>query len=110
MTIVTPFFNTEPAIFEGAAASVLQQSLQQWEWVVVDDGTTRGDSLEALEDSRRDPWSPVVRIAENRGLPAARNTGREHARGGFILQLDSDDLLEPTAAEKWLWFLVSHPE
>jgi glycosyltransferase involved in cell wall biosynthesis/GT2 family glycosyltransferase len=111
VTIVTGFFNTEPAIFEETVLSVFQQSLQQWEWVIVDDGTTQSDSLAALEDvAARDPRIRVVRHDRNRGLAAARNTGVKHARGSFILQLDSDDLIEPTAAEKWLWFLVSHPE
>lgn len=111
VTIVTAFFNTEPAVFDETVLSVGQQSLQQWEWVIVDDATTRGDSLQALADvAARDSRIRVVRHDRNRGLAAARNTGVKHARGSFILQLDSDDLLEPTAAEKWLWFLVSHPE
>lgn len=44
------------------------------------------------------------------GLPAARNTGFRAARAPFLFQLDSDDLLEPTALEKTLWMLISHPE
>jgi glycosyltransferase involved in cell wall biosynthesis len=111
LTIVTPFFDTDPRIFEETALSVRRQSLQQFEWLIVDDGSTRQESLAALgrfDDA--DPRIRVLRHERNRGLPAARNTGIEHARSEFVLLLDSDDLLEPTAAEKWLWFLTSHPE
>jgi glycosyltransferase involved in cell wall biosynthesis len=111
LTIVTPFFDTEPSAFEKTVGSVRQQSLQQWEWVIVDDCSTRRDSLEMLGRCREaDPRIRVVRHDENRGPAAARNTGVKHARSEFILKLDSDDMVEPTFAEKCLWFLVSHPE
>src|SRR5258708_26910326 len=89
---------------------VVGQSLQQWEWLIVDDGSTKHFPEEVLSSSALDPRITVIRHSQNRGLPAARNTAVKHAQTEFILQLDSDDLLEPTAAEKWLWFLLSHPE
>jgi len=111
LTIMTPFFDTDPAVFEETVASVQGQSLQQWEWVIVDDGSSRPDSLELLGAcADADPRIRIVRHEWNRGVVAARNTGLASAGSDFVLQLDSDDLLEPTAAEKWLWFLVSHPE
>lgn len=109
VTIITPFYDTGP-VFEETARSVLQQSFQQWEWVIVDDGSTDPDALEMLaRTADSDPRIRVVR-QENRGLPGARNTGFRHARADFVVQLDSDDLIEPTALDKWLWFLLSHPE
>ena len=111
MTIITPFFDTDPTEFEKTVVSVGRQSLQQWEWVIVDDCSTRRDSLEMLRRCRdADPRIRVVRHDENRGPAAARTTGVRHARSEFILKLDSDDMVEPTFAEKCLWFLVSHPE
>jgi glycosyl transferase family 2 len=111
VTIVTPFFNTEPRILEETAVAVRRQSLQQWEWLIVDDGSTRQDARDSLlRISRSDSRIRVVRHEENRGLPAARNTGVARATAPYVLFLDDDDLLEPTALEKWLWFLESHPE
>jgi glycosyltransferase involved in cell wall biosynthesis len=111
LSIVTPFFDTDPPVFEETVRSIMSQSLQQWEWVIVDDGSTREDCRELLADlARRDLRVRVVRHERNRGVPAARNTGIAKARCDFVLQVDSDDLIEPTAAEKWLWFLASHPE
>jgi glycosyltransferase involved in cell wall biosynthesis len=111
LTIATPFYDTAPAVFEETVRSVQRQSLQQWEWLIVDDGSTRADSIALLAAlANADPRIRILRHPENRGLPAARNTAVANARTGFVLQLDSDDLLEPTAAEKWLWFLASYPE
>jgi glycosyltransferase involved in cell wall biosynthesis len=110
VSIVTPFYNTG-AIFHETARSIVQQSLQQWEWLIVNDGSTEAEALSILEEYRHgDPRIHVIDHEQNRGLSAARNTGYAAARAEFVIQLDSDDLLEPTAAEKWLWCLTSYPE
>src|SRR3989338_5398653 len=102
VTIVTPFFNTGP-IFHDTARSVLHQSFQQWEWLIINDGSTDPEALVILDDYRhKDPRIRIIDHPENRGLSAAR--------ASYVVQLDSDDLLEPTAVEKWCWFLESYPE
>jgi len=109
-TIVTPFYNTGE-IFHETALSVMRQSFQQWEWLIVNDGTTDQQSLNILTDYRnRDPRIKVIDHEKNRGLPAARNTGFRLARTSYVVLLDSDDLLEPTAIEKFIWHLETHPE
>lgn len=109
-TIVTPFFNTG-ALFHETARSVLAQSFQQWEWVIVNDGSTDSEALAILEAYRRcDHRIRVIDHAENRGPGAARNTGLAAVRTSYVVQLDSDNLIEPTAIEKWLWCLESYPE
>jgi glycosyltransferase involved in cell wall biosynthesis len=110
VTIVTPFYNTD-AVFHETARSVLRQSLQQWEWLIINDGSTDPSSLAILESYRHcDPRIRIIDHNANRGPSAARNTGFQVAQTQYVVQLDSDDLLEPTAVEKWLWFLESHPE
>lgn len=109
-TIVTPFFNTGE-VFHETAASVLGQSLQSFEWVIVDDGTTDAAALAVLNQYEGiDPRVRIIRHGENRGLSAARNTGFAAARSGFVFMLDSDDLIEPTTVEQCLWYLHTHPE
>jgi glycosyltransferase involved in cell wall biosynthesis len=111
VTIVTPFFNTPADVFAEAVRSVERQSLQQWEWVIVDDGSTSADSLAAFSSLEgTDPRIRVIRHSSNRGVSAARNTAIREARAAFVLLFDSDDLMEPTTVEKWLWFLTSHDE
>jgi glycosyltransferase involved in cell wall biosynthesis len=110
VTIVTPFFNTG-SVFHETARCVFQQSFQQWEWLIVDDASTDAEArtvLASYEDV--DPRVRVLHHEANRGPGAARNTGFAQARAPYVVQLDSDDLIEPTAIEEWLWFLDGHPQ
>lgn len=110
MSVVTPFFNAGD-VFEQTARSVKTQSLQSFEWVIVNDGSTDPESLARLQAFRTgDPRIRVIDHTENRGLSAARNTGFHDARARFVFQLDADDLIEPTTLEKCAWFLASRPE
>lgn len=109
VSIVTPYFNTGE-IFRETVESVLRQSLQNWEWVIVDDGSTDRDSVEFLyREAARDSRIHVVR-QDNSGPSAARNFGFSQSNGRYICLLDSDDLLEPTYFEKCAWFLDANPE
>ncbi|MEW6503873.1 MAG: glycosyltransferase [Chloroflexota bacterium] len=110
VTIVTPFYNTGEVFYQ-TAQSVLQQSLQQFEWLIINDGSDDPQSLQILDQYRqKDPRIRIIDHAENRGLSAARNTGFRHAQTEYVSLLDSDDLLEPTAVEKWWWFLQTQPQ
>ena len=95
---MTPFFSVVIPVYNRAALlgqalrSVLAQTEQDFEIVVVDDGSLDNPSrtVEALADPR------IVFVRhENRGGGAARNTGIDKARGRFIAFLDSDDRFLP---------------
>lgn len=110
LTIITPFFNGGE-IFRETALSVLHQSFQQWEWIIVNDGSTDPRALTLLDEYRfLDPRIQVLDLPNNQGVSVARNIAVQAARTAYIAHLDSDDLLEPTALEKWLWYLEAHPE
>jgi len=110
VSIITPFYNTG-AVFHQTAQSILQQSLQQFEWLIINDGSDDVQALQILDQYRhRDVRIRVIDHSDNRGLSAARNTGFYHARTEYVAVLDSDDLLEPTAVEKWWWFLQTQPQ
>lgn len=107
VSIVTPYFNTE-AFFVETFISLLAQSLQNWEWVIVDDGSLDRDAITRLaEVAAKDLRVRTIR-QENAGPSAARNTGYKASIGRYICLLDSDDLLEPTYLEKCVWFLDSN--
>lgn len=113
-TVITPYFNAGPEFAE-TARCVLGQSLQQLEWIIVNDGSTDADSLAQLDRYRphgpsHDPRIRVIDHDENKGLPAARNTGFASARTPYVYQLDADDLIEPTTVEKCLMALAHRPE
>lgn len=86
-SVVIPLYNKERYI-RRTLESVLAQTFQHFEVIVVDDGST-DNSLNAA----RQAASGRVRIIsqENRGTAAARNTGIEHAEGEYIAFLDADD-------------------
>jgi len=110
VSVVTPFFDVGE-VFHETARSVMGQSLQQWEWIIVNDGSTDTGSLAVLDFYRgRDPRIHVLDLPENRGPGSARNAGFRAARSPYIALVDADDLLEPTALEKWAWHLETHPE
>jgi glycosyltransferase involved in cell wall biosynthesis len=110
VSIVTPFFNSD-ATFHETALSVMRQSLQQWEWIIINDGSTDPVSKIVLQSYRQsDDRIRLIDLPENRGPSAARNIGVRQARADYVVFLDSDDLLETTALEKLLWFLESRPE
>ncbi|MHB8773174.1 MAG: glycosyltransferase [Syntrophales bacterium] len=109
VSIITPYYNTEE-LFGETVVSLLSQSLQNWEWVVVDDGSTDKESLQRLAAvAARDGRIKVVR-QNNAGPGAARNTGFRNTSGRYVCLLDSDDMVEPTYLEKCVWFLDSNPE
>jgi glycosyltransferase involved in cell wall biosynthesis len=109
VSIVTPYYNTEEIFFE-TFVSLQAQSLQNWEWVIVDDGSTDQESVNRLASvAERDQRIKVVRQA-NAGPGAARNTSFRNTVGRYLCLLDSDDMVEPTYLEKCVWFLDSNPE
>lgn len=81
-----------------AIASVRGQTLQDFEVLVVDDGSTDPATLAVL-DGISDPGVQVFR-KENGGPSSARNFGIARARGELILPLDADDRLAPTFLER----------
>jgi len=111
VTIITPYYNTGP-IFHETAQSIMQQSLQQWEWLIINDGSDDPAALSILDDYReqRDPRVRVIDLERNQGLPAARNAAMRHASADLLFYLDADDLIEPTALEKTAWCLESRSE
>ncbi len=110
VSIITPYYNTG-AIFHETARSVFCQSMQQWEWIIVNDCSTDPEAVAILDSFRdRDPRVRVIDHEKNGGPSAGRNTAFREATAPYAVQLDTDNLLEPTAIEKWLWLLESYPE
>ncbi|HEU4928319.1 MAG TPA: glycosyltransferase family 2 protein, partial [Candidatus Krumholzibacteria bacterium] len=92
VSVVIPHYRGKR--FVGAAVeSVLVQQDADTEVIVVDDGSA--DDSVALLDALAGPRVRIVHHAQNRGIGAARNTGRQHARADFVAFLDQDDLWLP---------------
>src|SRR5215471_18656606 len=106
VSVVVTCFNLGRYLDE-AVGSVLAQTFQDFEILIVDDGSTDEDTRRLLSGYRR-PKTRVVRI-ENRGLPGARNEGIRRTSGPYVCCLDADDRLEHTYLEKAVAVLDKDP-
>ena len=110
ITIVTPYYNHSATIRE-TVESVLGQTFQNFEYIIVNDGST-AEHTEALRKINN-PKIRIINLQENlgNGSPAAaRNTGLGEATGKYAMCLDSDDILDPNFLEKALVVLETNPE
>jgi glycosyltransferase involved in cell wall biosynthesis len=106
ISVVMPVYNVERFV-SLAILSVLRQTWQDWELVIVDDGAT--DASPEIIAGFRDPRIRIIR-QQNRGLAGARNTGIRHARGEILAFLDSDDLWAPDKLARHVEHLDAHPD
>jgi len=98
------------AFLEEAVRSVQAQTLEAWELIVVDDGSTDG-SFQTLEEmSAADSRIQLSRMPQNSGAGAARDYAIQQARGSFIAIFDADDVCEPERFERQVEFLKAHSE
>ncbi|PBJ13853.1 glycosyltransferase [Flavobacterium sp. ACN6] len=91
LSIITPCYNSE-ATLEATLESVLNQDFQDWELIIVNDGSTDSTEEIALKYVLKDNRFKYY-FKENGGLGKARNYGITRAEGEFILPLDSDNQL-----------------
>lgn len=108
LSIVIPCYNQTEYLKE-CLTSLIAQDMREWEGIVVDDHSTKGD-VQATVDSFRDPRFRVVRHSKNKGLAAARNTGFHLAESDLVLPLDSDDCLEPSFLSVTSQVFIDRPQ
>lgn len=94
ISIIMPVYNTKPYL-ESSIKSLLNQTYDNWELIVVDDGSKDGSSI-LLDDIANKQRDDRIRLfhKQNDGLSGARNFGISKVRGDFIVFFDSDDMLE----------------
>ncbi len=105
ISVIIPLYNKK-AIVSRSIQSVLGQSYQDLELIVVDDGST--DDSVAVVEQIKDERIRLIR-QENGGPSKARNTGAKHARGEWIVFLDADDELAEGALEHLMAMTQLHP-
>ena len=105
VSIILPTYNRLPMLKE-AVDSVLAQDFEDFELIVVDDGSTDGTADEMKKYGGR---VRLLRHPENRGVSAARNRGILNAKGKYIAFLDSDDLWVKGKLKIQVAFLEDNP-
>ena len=111
ISIITPVFDTSVPWLEEAVESVLAQAYENWELLLIDDGSSASDLLNALPTLvARDGRFTLARLEEHKGISAASNQGLGLARGEWVAFLDHDDVLEPDALFQIVRLLQTHPD
>lgn len=101
VSVIMPAYNAA-ATLRGAALSVLSQSHEAWELIIVNDGS-RDDTASIMDDlAAADPRIRTIHAQRNAGVAAARNAGMAAARGSYIAFLDSDDSWHPAKLRRQL--------
>ena len=94
VSVIVPVYQVE-SYLERAVESLLAQTLEELEIILVDDGSTDQSPRICDEYARRFPEKVRVLHQENQGLGLARNAGLDLARGEYVAFVDSDDTVEP---------------
>jgi glycosyltransferase involved in cell wall biosynthesis len=107
VSVIIPTHNRRDYVRE-AIASVVAQTYQDFELIVVDDGSDDDTGTLVAEFS---PVCPSLRYVcqANQGVSVARNTGVALSSGHYLAFLDSDDVWQPSKLERQLAFFGAHP-
>lgn len=104
VSVIVPVFNAV-AHLGACVASILSQTHQELEVILVDDGSTDGSGQLCDELAATDPRIRVIH-QRNGGIGAAQNAGLDAARGAFVTFCDNDDLMSPHLVDRLLTILV----
>jgi glycosyltransferase involved in cell wall biosynthesis len=107
ISIITPFYNASSTL-PYALRSLLNQTYQNWECILVDDGSE--DDPQAIIDKFQDPRFSYHRLDKNQGRGAARQVALEQTQGDYVCFLDADDWIYPHKLQVQLEAMKKHPE
>lgn len=98
VSIITPSFNSAKFI-AATIQSVQNQTYQNWEMIIVDDGSSDETENVVLSIIEKDNRIQFHKLNQNSGPAVARNTGIEKASGDYMTFIDADDIWFPTFIE-----------
>ncbi len=107
VSVITPTYNRAETIGR-AVESLQQQTIDQFEHIIVDDGST--DETQDIVTGLSDERIRYIRLSENQGANTARNRGINESNGDYISFLDSDDEYLPQRLERTIKSLEKAPE
>lgn len=104
-----PAYNTGKYI-AAAIDSILNQTFTDFEFIIINDGSTDNTAEVIKEYIKRDKRIKFINNKKTRGIVAASNDGLNTATGEYIAKMDSDDISLPNRLAKQVEFLDSHPD
>jgi glycosyltransferase involved in cell wall biosynthesis len=109
VSVVMSVYNGETYLQE-AVESILSQTFNDFEFIVIDDGSFDSTPRLLARYEQRDPRVLIYRFEGNRGLSTSLNFGIERARGEYIARMDADDVSLPNRLQEQVSFMDAHPE
>lgn len=107
VSIIIPCYNSSKFISQ-TIESVLNQTHQNWEMIIVDDCSTDNSIQIITEYIKNDERIKLIKLEKNSGPAIARNKATEEAKGRYIAFLDSDDVWLPKKLEVQLKFMAEN--
>jgi glycosyltransferase involved in cell wall biosynthesis len=106
ITVLMSVFNGE-RFLRGAIESILSQTYKDFEFLIIDDGST--DASTNIIASYRDSRIRSLRSERNLGLAASLNQGLASSTGQYVARMDADDISLPNRLARQVGFMQTHP-
>jgi GT2 family glycosyltransferase len=111
LSIVVPVYRPSLWFFRACVLSVMAQTYENWELCLCDDGSGDPDLTEAMREfAASDQRIKALALEQNGGISRATNRALEAAHGEFIVLLDHDDVLDPTALSEIAGVIADHAD
>lgn len=107
VTVFIPCYNAGRFISE-TIDSILVQTYQDFEILIIDDGSTDNSSEILNQYAEKDERIRILKNKRNRGIGYTRNRGVREARGKYLAIMDADDISVPSRLEKEVQYLEKH--
>jgi glycosyltransferase involved in cell wall biosynthesis len=108
VSVIMPVYNYEKYV-EEAIESILDQTFRDFEFIIINDGSTDGTATILARYQQMDSRIQVYR-QEHQGIAAARNKGYSFAKGKYVAEMDADDVSFPSRLATEVEYLEKHPE
>lgn len=109
ISVLMPVYNTKIEYLKQAVESVLRQTMKDFEFVIVDDGSTNEHVINYLKEISSNSKIKIIRNETNKGIAYSLNTGLEHCGCNLVARMDSDDVARPVWLEKMIQFFTKNP-
>ena len=111
LTVLMPVYNTNVAWLSEAIDSVLKQTYSNFDFLIIDDGSSHQNVWPCLESfAKKDSRIKLVKNEQNLGLVATLNKGLNLIESTWVARMDSDDICAPDRFEKQMDFLKANPQ
>lgn len=108
VSVLMPVYNTKEEYLRPAIESILNQTFTDFEFIIVDDGSTNGNIKKVIKSYKDNRIKYFYK--ENSGIADSLNFGMEKASGEYIARMDSDDISLQKRFEKQVKFLDTHSD